>query len=95
MSEDTTPRYTTKRMRDEIKKAEERGRQYALENAVKVSGQISISAVELLALKKLALISSALASSLSDTTAAREQKALTRVLVDVVSRADIANASTD
>lgn len=51
---------------------------------------VTISAVELMALKKLALISNALASSLSDATAAREQKALTKVLVDVVSRADIA-----
>lgn len=89
MTEDTTPRYTTRRMRDEIKKAEERGRQNALENPPKVSGQISISAVELLALKKLALISGALASSLSDPSAAREQRALTGVLVDVVSRAQL------
>jgi len=51
---------------------------------------VTISAVELMALKKLALVSNALASSLSDATAAREQTALTRVLVDVVSRADIA-----
>ncbi len=51
---------------------------------------VTISAVELMALKKLAVISGALAKSLSDPTAAREQTALTKVLVDVVSRADIA-----
>lgn len=55
---------------------------------------VTISPVELMALKKLALINNALAASLSDATAAREQKALTRVLVDVVSRADIANSTT-
>ncbi|PZU68156.1 MAG: hypothetical protein DI546_20850 [Rhizobium sp.] len=55
---------------------------------------VTISQIELLALKKLALINNALAASLSDATAAREQKALTRVLVDVVSRADIANSTT-
>lgn len=49
---------------------------------------VTISSVELMALKKLALISNALARSLSDATAAREQTALTKVLVDVVSRAD-------
>jgi hypothetical protein len=55
---------------------------------------VTISPVELVALKKLALINNALAASLSDATAAREQKALTRVLVDVVSRADLANSTT-
>lgn len=55
---------------------------------------VTISPVELMALKKLTLINKALAASLSDATAAREQKALTRVLVDVVSRADIANSTT-
>lgn len=86
MSEDQTPRYTTKRLRDEIKKAEERGRQYALES-------FSISAVEILALKKLALVSGALASSLSDVNAAREQKTLTRVLIDVINRWDVSSAT--
>jgi hypothetical protein len=49
---------------------------------------VDISPVELIALKKLALISDALSKSLSDPTASREQKALTRVLVEVVGRAD-------
>lgn len=89
MSEDAITRYTTKRLHDEIKKAEERGRQYALEELSK-KNPLSVSDVELMALKKLALISGALAKSLSDQTAAREQMALTKVLVDVVSRADIA-----
>lgn len=93
MSEDDTPRYTAKRLRDEIKKAEERGRQYALEEISKVPGKFSISAVEILALKKLSLISGALANSLSDATAAREQRTLTRVLLDVVDRAEVANAT--
>ncbi len=60
-----------------------------IENHTEASA-IAISPIELMALKKLALISQALATSLSDAMAAREQKALTRVLVDVVSRASIA-----
>lgn len=44
-----------------------------------------------MALKKLALINGALAQSLNDATARREQTALTRVLVDVAARADLAN----
>ena len=51
---------------------------------------IEISPVEALALKKLSLICGALASSLTDQTAAREQRALTCVLIDVVNRADLA-----
>jgi hypothetical protein len=54
---------------------------------------VEISGIEVLALKKLALICGALATSLNDQTAAREQRALTRVLVDVVNRADAALAS--
>jgi hypothetical protein len=54
---------------------------------------IEISGIEVLALKKLALISGALASSLKGQTAAREQYALTKVLIDVVNRADAALAS--
>ncbi|MDP9837566.1 hypothetical protein J2T09_002318 [Neorhizobium huautlense] len=50
--------------------------------------RIEISNVELLALKKLALISGALAQSLSDLSAVREQKALTRVLIEVINRAE-------
>lgn len=49
---------------------------------------IEISSLEVLALKKLALICGALATSLNDQTAAGEQRALTKVLVDVVNRAD-------
>lgn len=50
---------------------------------------VKISDIELLALKKLAVISGALAKSLSDASAAREQMSLTRVLVDVVNRAEL------
>ncbi|MGV2099016.1 hypothetical protein [Rhizobium sp. 21-4511-3d] len=52
---------------------------------------IQISHIELMALKKLALINGALAKSLSGV-AAQEQGALLRVLVDVCSRADLASA---
>lgn len=51
-----------------------------------------INAVEVLALKKLALISGALAGSLKDNGAASEQRSLTRVLIDVVNRAEAENA---
>jgi len=53
---------------------------------------VTISAVELLALKKLAIISGAIATSLKEPRAAREQRALTQVLVDVIRRADSPNA---
>lgn len=53
---------------------------------------IEISGVEVLALKKLALINGALADTLKDQTAAREQRALLSVLIDVVRRAELANA---
>ncbi|TIM09190.1 hypothetical protein [Mesorhizobium sp.] len=52
---------------------------------------IHITAIEVLALKKLALIDGALAQSLKDQTARREQMALLGVLMDVVARADLAN----
>lgn len=52
---------------------------------------IEVTPVEVLALKKLALINGALAQSLNDQTARREQTALLKVLVDVASRADVAN----
>lgn len=52
---------------------------------------IEVSPIEVLALKKLALINGALAQSLSNQTARREQTALLRVLMDVASRADLAN----
>ncbi|MBO9108781.1 hypothetical protein J5288_08700 [Agrobacterium sp. S2/73] len=54
---------------------------------------VTISPVEIMALKKLALISGALASSLSDATASREQKALTRVLIDVINRWDVSSVT--
>ena len=56
---------------------------------------IEISSVEVLALKKLALINGALAKSLKDGTARREQEALLRVLMDVASRADLANKTAE
>lgn len=56
-----------------------------------MSATIEISPVELLALKKLALINDALARSLRDPGARAEQTALTRVLVDIAGRADLAN----
>jgi hypothetical protein len=52
---------------------------------------MKIDAIELLALKKLALVNNALALSLSDRAAAREQRALTKVLVDVIGRAELEN----
>lgn len=55
------------------------------------AASIVVSAVEVLALKKLALINGALAQSLSEPTARREQTALLRVLMDVTNRADLAN----
>ncbi len=53
---------------------------------------IVIDNLELLALKKLAVICGAVAKSLNDSRASREQKALTTVLVDVINRAEIENA---
>jgi len=53
-----------------------------------VSEAVTLSPIEILALKKLAIISGALATSLKDQGAAREQRALTKVLVDVIGRAD-------
>ena len=51
---------------------------------------IEMSELELLVLKKLALINNALGVALSDPRSADEQKALTRVLVDICARADTA-----
>lgn len=48
---------------------------------------VEISEIELLALKKLALINNALATSLRDRSARQEQTALLRVLMDVIGRA--------
>lgn len=53
---------------------------------------IVIAPIELLALKKLALICNALGQSLKNASAANEQRTLTKVLVDVIARADLANA---
>lgn len=53
---------------------------------------IEISQIELLALKKLAVISGALAKSISGQ-ASVEQMALTRVLIEVVNRAEVSNAT--
>ncbi len=52
---------------------------------------IEITPIEVLALKKLALINGALAQSLNDAGAKREQTALLLVLMDVAARADLAN----
>lgn len=52
---------------------------------------VEITAIEVLALKKLALINGALAQSLTDPSVRREQTALLLVLMDVVARADLAN----
>lgn len=51
-----------------------------------------IDKLELLALKKLAVICGALGQSLKDQGAAREQRALTTVLCDEINRAEIDNA---
>ena len=51
--------------------------------------KVEISPIELMALKKLAIINGALAKQLSGL-AAIEQRALTRVLVDVITSADLA-----
>lgn len=50
---------------------------------------ISIDKIELLALKQLAVICGALANSLTDESAARTQRLLTSVLVNVIRRAEI------
>ncbi len=54
---------------------------------------IAIDKLEVLVLKKLVLVNHALAKSLSDPRAAREQMALVQVLNDVVLRADLDNHS--
>jgi hypothetical protein len=55
---------------------------------------VEISSIEVMALKKLALINGALVQSLQDPSAKREQKALLSVLMDVASRADLANLAS-
>lgn len=54
---------------------------------------IAIHPIELLALKKLALICTALGQTIRDRRAAVEQRAMTKVLVEVIARADLANAT--
>lgn len=56
-----------------------------------MTATIAIGPIELLALKKLALINGALAKSLTGESARREQTALLGVLMDVTARADLAN----
>jgi hypothetical protein len=51
-----------------------------------------IERIEVVALKKLAIVSAALATSLKDNRAANEQRALTRVLMEVINRAEAENA---
>ncbi|ASJ58959.1 hypothetical protein KEM44_20965 [Sinorhizobium meliloti] len=51
---------------------------------------IEITPIELMSLKKLAVINGVLAKTISGQ-ASVEQMALTRVLIDVVNRADVAN----
>jgi hypothetical protein len=61
---------------------------------MKMSRAIEISPIEVMALKKLALINGALAKTLTGT-AAREQTALLSVLVQVVHRCEVASAIED
>lgn len=53
---------------------------------------VEISPIEVLALKKLAIINGVLAKSISGT-ASVEQTALVRVLIEVVNRAEVANTT--
>ena len=57
-----------------------------------MSRAIEISPIELMALKKLALINGALAKTLTGV-ASRETLALLSVLLDVINRADLANTT--
>lgn len=52
---------------------------------------VEISPIEVLALKKLAVINGVLAMSISGA-ASVEQTALVRVLIEVVNRAEVANS---
>ena len=56
--------------------------------------KIEISAVEVLALKKLAIVNGALLQGLTNDSARREQRALLSVLLDVAARADLANTTS-
>lgn len=57
----------------------------------KPENAIVIADIEVLALKKLVLVNHALAQVMTDQIAGREQQTLTRVLSDIVIRAEIAN----
>lgn len=54
---------------------------------------VELSSIEILALKKLALINQALGLHLSDKRAAKEQLALVSVITDIVRRATTAEAA--
>jgi hypothetical protein len=56
---------------------------------------IEVSTIEVLALKKLALVNQALGMQLSDKRAAKEQLALTSVIVDIVRRAESSPTEPD
>lgn len=58
-----------------------------------MTARIEIGPIELLALKKLALINDALAKTLKAPSARTEQEALLGVLMDVIRRADLATES--
>jgi hypothetical protein len=57
-----------------------------------MSRAIEISPIELMAMKKLALVNGALAKTLGGA-AERETSALLSVLIEVINRADLANAA--
>lgn len=53
-----------------------------------MTATVDLTNIEVLALKKLALINQALGLQLSDSRAAKEQLALVTVLTDIVRRAE-------
>jgi hypothetical protein len=55
---------------------------------------ITISPIELLAMKKLVIINTALAQTIGGKPGGREQAALTRALSDVVNRAEASRPNT-
>ena len=58
------------------------------------SAMVEVTALDILVLKKLVLISAALAKALSDPRAAKEQMAMTREVNEFVLRADLAVNAT-
>lgn len=56
---------------------------------------IEISRLEVLALKKLVLINHALAKSLNDPRAQKEQRTITEVLAEITIRAQLDNETRD